>query len=94
MHVANQILRRKIISQILRRKIINQIHQKNNFENRVSNRIKYEIEDIAKYRKVLIKMIDERVNMLDLINLRLAESIADTDIDESRDTFFRLCNAI
>ena len=39
-------------------------------------------------------MIDERVNMLDLINLRLAESIADADIDESRDTFFRLCNAI
>ena len=33
------------------------------------------------------------MNMLDLINLRLAESIADTDIGESRDKFFRLCIA-
>ena len=66
---------------------------KSNIENRVSNRIKYEVQDIAKYRKVLIKMIDERMNMLDLINLRLAQSIADTDIGQSRDKFFRLCIA-
>ena len=50
---------------------------KNNIENRVSNRIKYEIQDIGKYRKVLIKMIDERINMLDVMNMELAESIAD-----------------
>ena len=48
-----------------------------NIENRASNRIKYEIQDIAKYRKVLIKMIDERINMLDVMNMELAESIAD-----------------
>ena len=66
---------------------------KNNIENRVSNRIKYEIQDIAKYRKVLIKMIEERMDMLDLSNLRLAESIADTDIAETKDKFFRLCTA-
>ena len=47
---------------------------KNTIENRASNRIKYEIQDIARYRKVLIKMIDERINMLDLIIMRLAES--------------------
>ena len=41
---------------------------KNNIKNRVSNRIKYETQDIAKYRKVLIKMINERIDMLDLIN--------------------------
>ena len=50
---------------------------KNNIENRVSNRIKYEIQGIAKYRRVLIKMIDERINMLDVMNMELAESIAD-----------------
>ena len=33
-----------------------------NIENRVSNRIKYKIQDFAKYRKVLIEMIDERIN--------------------------------
>ena len=66
---------------------------KNNIENRVSNRIKYEIQDIAKYRKVLIEMIDEKINMLDLINLRLAESIADTDIRENERKFGRLCKA-
>ena len=66
---------------------------KSNIENRVSNRIKYEIQDIAKYRKVLIKMIDERMNMLDLINLRLAESIADTDIRENECICARLCKA-
>ena len=56
---------------------------KNNIENRVSNRIKYEIQDIAKYRKVLIKMIDERIDTLDLLNVKLAESIADIDISEN-----------
>ena len=76
-----------------KKKDMNPDKSKNNIENRASNRIKYEIQDIAKYRKVLIKMIDERMNMLDLINLRLAESIADTDIGESRDKFFRLCIA-
>ena len=35
---------------------------KSNIENRVSNRIKYKIQDFAKYRKVLIEMIDERIN--------------------------------
>ena len=64
---------------------------KSNIENRVSNRIKYEIQDIAKYRKVLTEMIDERINMLDLINLRLAESIADTDIRENECMFARSC---
>ena len=64
-----------------------------NIENRASNRIKYEIQDIAKYRKVLIKMIDERIGMLDLINLRLAESIADIDINENENKFARLCRA-
>ena len=64
-----------------------------NIENRASNRIKYEIQDIAKYRKVLIKMIDERIGMLDLINLRLAESIADIDINENENKFARLRRA-
>ena len=67
---------------------------KNNIEHRASNRIKYEIQDIAKYRKVLVKMIDERMNMLDLINMRLAESIADTYICENKRKFNRLCHAI
>ena len=43
--------------------------KKDNIENRVSNSINYEIEDIAKYRKVLIKMIDERTDMLDIMNI-------------------------
>ena len=38
-------------------------------------------------------MIEERMDMLDLSNLRLAESIADTDIAETKDKFFRLCTA-
>ena len=38
-------------------------------------------------------MIDERINMLGLINLRLAESIANIDIDENENKFIRLCNA-
>ena len=66
---------------------------KSNIENRVSNRIKYKIQDFAKYRKVLIEMIDERVNMLDLTNLWLAESISNIDIDENVNKFTRLCNA-
>ena len=66
---------------------------KNNIENRVSNRIKYEIQDIEKYRKVLIKMIDERIDMLDLINYHLVESVADTDICENMRKFDRLCDA-
>ena len=66
---------------------------KSNIENRVSNRIKYKIQDFAKYRKVLIEMIDERVNMLDLTNLWLAESISNIDIDENVKKFTRLCNA-
>ena len=49
----------------------------------ISNRIKYEIQNIAKYRKVLIKMIDERIDTLDLLNVKLAESIADIDISEN-----------
>ena len=64
---------------------------KNNIENRVSNRIKYEIQDIAKYRKVLIEMIDDRINILDLINLRLVESIADIDVSENMRKFRISC---
>ena len=66
---------------------------KNNNENRANNRIKYEIQDIAKYRKVLIKMIKERMNMLDLMQFRLAESIEDTNIYENMNKFDRLCHA-
>ena len=66
---------------------------KNNIENMASNRIKYEIQDIAKYRKVLIEMIDERIHTLDLTNMWLAESIDDTDIRENMSKFRRLCNA-
>ena len=66
---------------------------KNDIKNKVSNRIKYEIKDIAKYRKVLIKMINDRMNMLDLTNLRLAESIEDTDTYENAHNFNRLCCA-
>ena len=62
-------------------------------ENRASNRIKYEIQDIAKYKKVLIKMIDERMYILDLMQFRLAESIENTDILENTRTFNRLCRA-
>ena len=35
-------------------------------------------------------MIDKRIDMLDLINLRLAESIADSDIHENENKFVRL----
>ena len=66
---------------------------KNIIENRASNRIKYEIQDIAKYKKVLIKMIDERMYILDLMQFRLAESIENTDILENTRTFNRLCRA-
>ena len=66
---------------------------KNNIENRVSNRIKYETQDIEKFRKILIKIIDERINILDLINFRLAELIADIDICENVGKFRRLCIA-
>ena len=59
----------------------------------VSNRIKYEIQDIAKYRKVLIKIIIERMHMLDLIKMRLINSIEYTDICENMFKFDRLCNA-
>ena len=38
-------------------------------------------------------MIDERINMLDLINLRLAELIDNIDIHENMSKFKRLCNA-
>ena len=38
-------------------------------------------------------MIDERIDMLDLINFWLAEPIADTDICENEYTFARLCKA-
>ena len=64
---------------------------KNNIENMASNRIKYEIQDIAKYRKVLIEMIDDRINILDLINLRLVESIADIDVSENMRKFRISC---
>ena len=66
---------------------------KNNIENRVSNRIKYEIQDIAKYRKALIKMINERMHMLDLMNMQLAESIRDTNTLENARKFITLCHA-
>ena len=66
---------------------------KNSIKNKVSNRIKYEIQDIAKYRKVLIKMIDERIYMLDLMNMHLAESIAYTDTRETEYWFHRECQA-
>ena len=66
---------------------------KNNIENRVINRIKYETQDIEKFRKILIKIIDERINILDLINFRLAELIADIDICENVGKFRRLCIA-
>ena len=66
---------------------------KNSVKNKVSNRIKYEIQDIAKYRKVLIKMIDERIYMLDLMNMDLAESIAYTDTRETEYRFHRECQA-
>ena len=45
----------------------------------VSNRSKYEIQDIAKYRKVLIKIIEERMGILSLMYMQLTESIEDTD---------------
>ena len=38
-------------------------------------------------------MIDERIGMLDLINLQLAESIADIDINENDNKFARLRRA-
>ena len=66
---------------------------KNNIENGSSNRFKHEIQDIAKYRKVLIKMIYERMNMLDLMQFQLAESIEDTDINENSCKFIRLYRA-
>ena len=66
---------------------------KNNIENRNSNRIKYEIQDITKYKKVLIKMMDERMYILDLMNMRLAESIENTNIVETMRKFDRLCHA-
>ena len=64
---------------------------KNNIENRVSNRIIYEMQDIIS--KVLIKMIDGRMYMLGLINLRLTELTDNIDIDENVDKFRRLCHA-
>ena len=67
--------------------------KKDNIENRVSNSINYEIEDIAKYRKVLIKMIDERTDMLDIMNMELSESREDTNIEENIQKFGRLCSA-
>ena len=66
---------------------------KNTIENRVSNRIKYEIQDIAKYRKVLVKMIDERINMLDLMNMQLAELTDNIEVQENVCRFNRLCHA-
>ena len=66
---------------------------KNIIENRASNSIKYKIQDIAKYRKVFIKMIKERMYILDLMNMWLAESIDNTDIVENMCTFARLCHA-
>ena len=49
---------------------------KNNIENMASNRIKYEIQDIAKYRKVLIEMIDERIHTLQ-IYVKICLSLGD-----------------
>ena len=66
---------------------------KKNIENGASNRFKHEIQDIAKCRKVLIKMICERMNMLDLMQFQLAESIEDTDINENSCKFIRLFRA-
>ena len=63
---------------------------KNNIQNRVCNRIKYHIQDIAKYRKVLIKMIHERINMLDLISLHLVES--KDDFHKNISKFMRFCS--
>ena len=59
----------------------------------VSNRSKYEIQDIGKYRKVLIKMIEERMGMLSLMYMQLTESIEDTDICENMLEFNELCRA-
>ena len=64
----------------------------NSIENRVSNRIRYEIQDISKYKKVLIKMIGERMHMLDLMNMWLEESVENTDIYENMYKFNRLCH--
>ena len=47
--------------------------------------------DIAKYRIVLIEMIDKRINMLDLMNLELSKSIA--DIQENTYKFMKLWDA-
>ena len=66
---------------------------KNIIENRASNRIKYKIQDIAKYWKVLIKMIKERMYILDLMNMWLAESIDNTVIVENMCKFDRLYHA-
>ena len=66
---------------------------KNIIENRASNRIKYKIQDIAKYWKVLIKMIKERMYILDLMNMWLAESIDNTVIVENMCKFDGLYHA-
>ena len=47
--------------------------------------------DIAKYRIVLIEMIDKRINMLDLMNLELSKSIA--DIQENTYKFMKIWDA-
>ena len=65
---------------------------KNNVENRVSNRIKYEIQDIAKYRKVLIEMIDKRIDMLDLMYLWLTKSIYYIGVYDNMPKFIGLCD--
>ena len=38
-------------------------------------------------------MIDERIDLLDLINVRLAELVANNDINENEIKFARLCTA-
>ena len=47
--------------------------------------------DIVEHKKLLVKMIDERMYMLYLMNMRLAESIEDTAVHECVSRFQRPC---
>ena len=63
---------------------------KNKLKNRANNKIKYELQDIAKYREVLEKMIFDRIGILELMRTDPAELIENTDTNKSMHKFYRL----
>ena len=48
--------------------------------------------DIEKHKEILVKMIRERMRILDIMNTHLQESIEYTDLEDNKRMFYETCN--